>query len=370
MSHKQIPDLCVLTYSEMNYDARSYNLVEFYRKSGLKVQTYSLSLNNTDNHFDIYLKVKKHKRFFVNWINFIFNGWKNRRKLKSQLYLAADLYSLVLLRLLCISPSRIIYDSREIFSALGTLENQSLKQKILTLIEKFSVHNVQRVMVSGELDAEYLEDYFKDEKKKYFVIKNLPKDIEIKQARYLREKYDIPSEKKILIYQGVILKGRGILPIIQALEFTDEYVFVIVGEGNYKNDLEKIVEQKKLQNKVYFHPQVNYFELFNITSSADIGMCLIEPITLSYELALPNKLFEYVYCGLPVLITDLPAMRKFVEENGVGEIIPKLNKPQEIINGLNIIKENISEYKERVARIKKELNYQSQSETLHEIIKI
>jgi glycosyltransferase involved in cell wall biosynthesis len=57
-------------------------------------------------------------------------------------------------------------------------------------------------------------------------------------------------------------------------------------------------------------------------AGAAAGLCLIQPVCRSYELTLPNKLYEYVAAGLPVLATDLPVIGAVVREHGIGELVP------------------------------------------------
>lgn len=370
MGKKFIPDLCVVSFSDLCYDARSANLIAFYRGQGLKVVTYTISKTNSVDNNQVVAKVDKNQRFFLKWIKFLLKAFWNLPKLIAKKYFASDLYSLILLRLLFVSPKKIIYDSREIFSALGTLQNQSLKQKILSKAEKLAIKGLSKIVVSGELDAEYLRSYFKDDRIQYFVVKNLPNESQILKTNYLREKYNIPQEKKILIYQGVVLPGRGILPLIDALIKTDKYAFVIVGEGKLIEEIKKIINTTNLQQKVYIHPLVKYSELLSITSAADIGISLIEPITFSYQLALPNKLFEYVYAGLPVLVSDLPAMNKFVLENGFGEVVSTKFNDYEILEKLLKITQNYNHYKKNIENKRKEFTYQSQKAVLESIIKV
>jgi glycosyltransferase involved in cell wall biosynthesis len=58
------------------------------------------------------------------------------------------------------------------------------------------------------------------------------------------------------------------------------------------------------------------------TSSADIGLCLIENTCLSYYYSLPNKLFEYLLTGLPVMVNDMPEQRQIVERFNCGWVVP------------------------------------------------
>jgi glycosyltransferase involved in cell wall biosynthesis len=289
---------------------------------------------------------------------------------------AADLYSLPaaiklakkILKETGIMP-QIIYDSREIFSALGPLSGSTIKQRIIAFLEKRFICKVDKFVVSGELDAEYLKSYFQTDKP-FFVIKNYPKKQEINKSNYLAEKFNISSDKKILVYQGVLLGGRGIMPMLKAMnQIKDKYAFCMIGSGSKEEDYRKYVLENDLQDSVFFHPEVEYSELLNITASADIGLCLIEPISFSYELALPNKLFEYIACGLPVLVSDLPALRKVVKDENIGEIIPRTLKEEEIIASLTSFEPNYSIYKTTTEQIKNNFFFEGQEEIIRELVK-
>lgn len=368
MQSKSLPDLCVVSYSDLNYDARSINFIDFYRSKGFSVVSYSISQSHSNENSNLIYNINLNRRFLSNWFKFIRKGISNKQQLRAKRYFASDLYSLVLLRLMNIPAQQIIYDSREIFSALGTLEKQKLKQKVLASIERISVKKVNKIAVSGELDAEYLKKYFIDQEKQFFVIKNFPKKTNITPSNYLREKFNIPKDKTILIYQGVILPGRGIEPLLKSLVHTNKYVFVIVGDGFYKKHIKNLIEQHQVSQKVFLHPQVKYDELLNITASADIGVSLIEPITFSYELALPNKLFEYIYAGIPVLVTDLPAMKLFVTDNSVGELVPRSLNPNDIIQSLDKLSKNLTLYKNSIVDKKNHFTYESQEDILRQIL--
>ncbi|MNR18243.1 hypothetical protein D3C85_1349630 [compost metagenome] len=72
---------------------------------------------------------------------------------------------------------------------------------------------------------------------------------------------------------------------------------------------------------IFYHPAVSPDVLPAYTASADVGLCLIENLCLSYYYCLPNKLFEYLMAGLPVLVSDLQELRRFVQEHPVGQIV-------------------------------------------------
>ena len=56
-------------------------------------------------------------------------------------------------------------------------------------------------------------------------------------------------------------------------------------------------------------------------SGADVGLCMIEDCCLSYHLSLPNKFFEYISAGLPLIISPCPDQEEIVAACGNGWIV-------------------------------------------------
>ncbi|MGA4604083.1 glycosyltransferase family 4 protein [Pseudoalteromonas maricaloris] len=75
---------------------------------------------------------------------------------------------------------------------------------------------------------------------------------------------------------------------------------VLVGQGKLKASLQERVEREKLKN-VIFHPPVNKVKLAGLMRSADIGMQLLANVPAFYYGTSPNKFFDYISAGLPVL---------------------------------------------------------------------
>jgi glycosyltransferase involved in cell wall biosynthesis len=93
---------------------------------------------------------------------------------------------------------------------------------------------------------------------------------------------------------------------------------VLLGSGPREAALKEQVRSRNLGDRVYFLPRVPFGELHSYTCSADLGLCLIKGAGRSFYHSLPNKLFEYLMAGLPVLASDFPEMRAVVEESGAG----------------------------------------------------
>ena len=126
------------------------------------------------------------------------------------------------------------------------------------------------------------------------------------------------------IYVGGLMPGRGLEEAIRALALTDRIRLRLLGPGDrsYRNWLEELAEQLGVGNRVELAAAVGPEEVLPNVAEGDFGLMLIQPICLSYELTLPNKLFEYAAAGLPILASDLPVMAQTVNQAGLGYVVP------------------------------------------------
>jgi glycosyltransferase involved in cell wall biosynthesis len=80
----------------------------------------------------------------------------------------------------------------------------------------------------------------------------------------------------------------------------------------------ELARREGVAERVEFAGAVPPQELLGAISTASVGLALIQPVCLSYRMSLPNKLFEYVAAGVPVLGSDLPAIGSLVREHEIG----------------------------------------------------
>ena len=360
---KQQYDICVVSFSDIRFDGRTKNLIEALINLEKKVIAFSITPINPFNEKikHITIKTNYNHRVLFRWFAFNHSVKNYLKDIEYKTYWAADLYSLV-----C-GNRYLIYDSREVYSELSVLHKKPIKQKIISYIEKKNIKNVNVLITSGTRDTKYIKDKYQLDIPCYEIY-NYPKHKEYIKSNTIREQLNISNDKIILLYQGVLLEGRGLLPIMNAIKNHNEYVLVILGDGKYRDILSNYVAELGINNMVYFAGNIDYNDLHLWTCSADIGLCNIEPISYSYELALPNKLFEYILAELPVLITDLPALVEIVNNNKLGETISRDNNKDEIIAALNKLLTNKERYKNNIRAIKQNYVYEMQYDSIKDII--
>ena len=205
-----------------------------------------------------------------------------------------------------------------------------------------------------------------DYEKMYNILKpalvlNTPFYKEIEKKDIFREKFHIPKDDVIFLYQGGLGKHRGILEFAQFINNKKNISYVIMGYGELEKEIRMFSNNSR---NVYFHEAVTPKVLLDYTSSADIGICIEEPICKSWEYALPNKLFEYMICNLPVIVGGLSEMINFVKDNDTGFIIEDIYDLSKFDKQLDNI---VKTYKEKLPNVKakaKEFNWQTQEEVL------
>jgi glycosyltransferase involved in cell wall biosynthesis len=125
---------------------------------------------------------------------------------------------------------------------------------------------------------------------------------------------------RLALYVGALTTGRGLELSIMALSHLEDVRLRLVGPARpaYREQLAELARTQGVSDRVDFAGAVSPDELIETIRDASVGLALIQPVCLSYRMSLPNKVFEYVAAGLPVLGSDLPAISSLVNEHRIG----------------------------------------------------
>lgn len=136
----------------------------------------------------------------------------------------------------------------------------------------------------------------------------------------LRRHFGLHNNAVILLFQGGLLRRRNLENLAKSMRYINDpnVVLVFMGNGPLIENLQHLTEQARLQNRILFKPAVPPQEVVNWTASADIGIIPYPPIDLNTYYCTPNKLFEYIQAGVPILANDLPELRRYVKDTGFG----------------------------------------------------
>lgn len=288
---------------------------------------------------------------------------------KSDLIYSNDLDTLLPCYLVSkIKRTRLIYDTHELFTEVAELKDRTFIRNIWLTIEKHIFPKLQTVITVNESIAEIY-------KKKYGVevasIRNVPALLDQDQEVQTRIDLEIPKDAFILIIQGSGLnKDRGIEEAILAMNTCTGCVLLLVGDGDVIPSAKNIVRAKQLESKVKFISRRPYVELMKITRLADLGLLLDKNTNLNHELALPNKLFDYIHANTPILSSKLKEISKVIEKHDIGIFIESI-EPKTIAEAIMGYKEDsnlINKHRENCQQASKTENWQVEKEKLIDIL--
>jgi len=176
------------------------------------------------------------------------------------------------------------------------------------------------VVVSGSIEAWYREHYSYS---RIVTVLNCPEFRQPQRTRRLHEALNIPDDRVIVLYQGTLARGRGVDLLLKVFSTIDDcrHVLVLMGDGELESDVRAAATAHA---NIFWLDSVPPSDVLEYTASADVGVSFIENTNLSYQWCLPNKLFEYIMAGVPVIVSDLPEMRRVVEGHRIGAVIPEL----------------------------------------------
>lgn len=262
----------------------------------------------------------------------------------------------------------LVYDSHELYTEVPELINRPRVQAIWKKIEGYIFPKLQSVYTVNKSIADIYSAKYEVPVE---VIKNLPND-SLLLKRKERKDLGIPANRKVVILQGAGINiDRGGEELIEAISLLPEFFLVVVGSGDVIDILKQRTIELNITNRVLFQSKVPYDEMMQYTLNADLGVTLDKDTNLNYRYSLPNKIFDYLKAGIPVLSSDLPEIRLVVEEFDVGAIVSSHN-PNEIalaIRSLLSDEERILRCRENAKFAAAKLNWQSQEPLLMNIFK-
>lgn len=281
--------------------------------------------------------------------------------IKKDILLSNDLDTLLANYLISkIFRKKLVYDSHELFTEVPELIDRPFVRKVWGQIERNILPKLKHCYtVCKPISIHYNKRYGTA----FGIIKNFPNRVETKSTNIVDSPSSIGSDEKIILYQGTLNVHRGIELMIETMQFLENTIFQIVGSGPTKQELTEKVQELNLEQKVQFIPRVPSHELRNITAEADLGISLEEDAGLNYRYALPNKLFDYFQAGIPALVSDLPEMKKVIEEYEVGEVVKNRN-PKLLAKQVEALLKKKEYYQPALEKARKNLVWENQEELL------
>jgi glycosyltransferase involved in cell wall biosynthesis len=260
----------------------------------------------------------------------------------------------------------LIYDSHEFFTETPELVNRRFVQFVWKSIEEWIFPKLTDVITVNDSIAHLFQEKYG---KKVSVVRNIPPAYHLKVAKKIPDDY--PRQKPVILLQGSGINiQRGAEELVEAMQFVQNAHLLIIGGGDVLEKLKKMTAMLNLQDKITFLPKMPFEKLMSYTSHAQLGLTLDKDTNINYRFSLPNKLFDYIQAGVPVLASPLVEIKKIIDGFKIGETI-KSHQPHEIARHINTLLAD--DYKMRIYRANclaaaKELNWKKEKHTLIAIL--
>lgn len=210
----------------------------------------------------------------------------------------------------------LIYDAHEI--STGREGYQSYRG-LVAWLEKHIMPRAAGTITTTDARAKFFARAYGIERP--VVLQNRTRFSQMERSNRLREELQLSEAWPIILYQGGLQSGRGLVRVVEAAVGVPNTYFVFIGGGKQAAELKSLVGQFDLSIRVFFIDTVPLAELPAYTASADIGVQPIENTCLNHFTTDSNKLFEYVQAGLPVVASDLPEIRRVMRRYDLGLLV-------------------------------------------------
>ncbi|GAB4333901.1 MAG: glycosyltransferase [Calditrichia bacterium] len=313
-----ITDILHTTISYCDNERRIFNQVKTAVEAGFSCKIAALAHPELPQSEERYggilerIKIKRHSGGMLKFLSFNLKLFFYLLRQDFRLLHAHDLWVLPSSALAAAVKRRpLIYDAHEYYRGLKIFNRKKLSGKIWRLAERIFIRRVSALIAINTFHEElYHRDFPAIGKSE--VIMNLPEAGKTAPPGWAER--EIP-----VLFQGIFKPGRGLVPLVMALVRLKKVSASFIGFGEIEDELRQLVRESAAP--VRFLGKKSVDELLGFSEKARIGVVLFEPDSLNYLYASPNKFFEYVIAGTPVIASDLPTFRDFLRQYEVGLLV-------------------------------------------------
>ena len=286
----------------------------------------------------------------------------------------------------------VVYDTHEYYLGMPELKGRPLVKKVWQVIESFLFPRIQYIYTICDSFCElYKKDYNKDLR----AVRNVPylesvpaaengaytSGIGASLAPAIEARLDpaieavLPApDRHFLLFQGAgINPERGVEELVLAMKHLDPARFhlLIIGGGDIFPIIQSMVHEQVLGDRITILPKVPFEILRSITRRAHLGLSLDKPTNINHIYGLPNKIFDYLHSGVPVLVSRLVELEGIVHKYQVGTFIDN-HEPAHIALRITEIFNNpaqLGKWKSNTEKVRQELNWEREGQIVLEIFK-
>lgn len=366
-------DVCMLVFNDVKHDSRVQREASTLTRQGYKVVIIGMTMGKTDlplvEEIDNYTVIRlvasryiipyymTYQRAFL----VLLRAASYARKMKAKVYHAHDFSGLLPLAFGLLWKKTFIYDSHELFFDRGI--QKSFWDQFRPL-ERFMAQRAKAIITVNQSLSNLISEEL-----------NTKMPIVLRNCVDFRTNTTKPavsygtSDKKTIVHSGRLLYGRHILELVTALKYLpQQYVLVLMGNGTLESDIKDKAKQIGVSDRLKIVSPVHINEVTATLSQADIGVSLITSEERSYKYALPNKMFESIAAGLPILSSPNPELKSLIDKYDIGMVCDPTN-PKLIAKTIEKMFEpnNYENFRRNVQKARMELNWEQEELKLIEL---
>ena len=221
-----------------------------------------------------------------------------------------------------------VYDAHEYFTETPEVVGRKLVKSIWEAVARLIIPRLEYCYTVGDgLAALFSERYGV----RFGVVRNVPILAPTEASNYT----DLPK-LPMLFYQGALNEGRGIEAAIEAMQYIEDAVLWLAGEGDLSASLREQVTRLGLGQRVRFLGMIAPDELRRLTPHAFVGLNLLENRGLSYYFSLANKAFDYIHAQVPCIQMAFPEYISLNEHHPTSLLLDNL-EVSSIVNAIRTL---------------------------------
>jgi glycosyltransferase involved in cell wall biosynthesis len=219
------------------------------------------------------------------------------------------------------SGGRVLYDARDLYPESGNLARMAAPvRRLAGLAERHWARRSDRIITVNDELAAILARRF-DRPLPSVVMNCLPAwTPPADRDRRFHELLGLAPETRVVLYHGGFLPSRGIEILAAAVGRLTAVALVAMGDGPLRPNLERLAAESRTDGRVHVLPPVPPADLVGWIAAADVGGMVNQPVSRNERISTPNKLFECLAAGVPVVSSDFPGRRRIVIEDPEGPL--------------------------------------------------
>jgi glycosyltransferase involved in cell wall biosynthesis len=221
-----------------------------------------------------------------------------------------------------IHGGKVVYDSHEIFLAAGpTASRPWWARLVVELMERRWARGADALITVNDALARYLGRRFGG--RRFVVVHNCPPRWTARPSGdLLRAAAGLAPSDPVVLFHGRFARDRGIEQLAEAilLPGLDTANLALLGYGPLEPALRELAAEPRFGGRIHLLDAVPPDVLLGWIATADVDAIPILPSTLNHRLSTPNKLFESIAAGVPVVVSDFPVMRQIVLDDPLGPL--------------------------------------------------